>query len=229
MKHYLLTTLFASMVLMGCKTEKKTENTAGTQAEKELTVVEKLAYANGYENWNKVEELQFTFNVDRDTSHFERTWIWKPKTNQVTSISGKDTLTYNRKDMDSIAHKTNGGFINDKYWLMAPINILWDSNSITTEHSANVEAPLSKQPMQKLTVAYGQEGGYTPGDAYDFYFGDDFIVKEWVFRRGNQEEPSTTTTWEDYTEAGGLKFAQMHQNEDGSFKLYFTNLKVNTN
>jgi len=80
--------------------------------------------------------------------------------------------------------------------------------------------------MQKLTVTYNQEGGYTPGDAYDFYFTDDFKVHEWVFRRGNQEEPSLITTWEDYKEVGGLNLAQMHQNEDGSFKLYFTNLEA---
>ena len=48
--------------------------------------------------------------------------------------------------------------------------------------------------MQKLTIVYGDEGGYTPGDAYDFYFGDDHIIKEWVFRKGNATEPSTMTT-----------------------------------
>ncbi|MGP1992648.1 hypothetical protein D9V96_012250 [Zobellia laminariae] len=83
--------------------------------------------------------------------------------------------------------------------------------------------------MQKLTVVYKQDGGYTPGDAYDFYFGDDYLIKEWVFRKGNQAEPSMSTTWEDYTDVGGLKVAKMHQNEDGSFKLYFTNLEVKTN
>ncbi|WP_368662417.1 hypothetical protein [Zobellia laminariae] len=67
------------------------------------------------------------------------------------------------------------------------------------------------------------------GDAYDFYFGDDYLIKEWVFRKGNQVEPSMSTTWEDYTDVGGLKVAKIHQNEDGSFKLYFTNLEVKTN
>lgn len=36
------------------------------------------------------------------------------------------------------------------------------------------------------------------------------------------------TTWEDYTEKGGLQLAQMHKNKDGSFKLYFTNLEIIT-
>lgn len=223
MKYFTTIAIFGLLLLTACKGEKKVETAS---PEKELTLLEKIAYANGYENWKKVEELKFTFNVDRDTSHFERTWIWKPKTNEVTSITANETITYNRNDMDSIAFKTNGNFINDKYWLIAPINIFWDKNSSTTEHSTGVEAPMSKKPMQKLTVVYNQQGGYTPGDAYDFYFEDDFIVKEWVFRRGNQEEPSMTTTWEDYTEAGGLQVAKMHKNEDGSFKLYFTDIEV---
>lgn len=45
----------------------------------EPTILEKVANANGFQNWKNVKELKFTFNVDRDTSHFERTWIWKPK------------------------------------------------------------------------------------------------------------------------------------------------------
>jgi len=224
MKYLATIAIFGLLSLTACKGEKKGETIA---PEKELTLLEKIANANGYGNWKNVEELKFTFNVDRDTSHFERSWIWKPKTNAVTSLSAENIVTYNRNDMDSTSYKTNGNFINDKYWLIAPINILWDKGSSTTEHSTGVEAPMSKTPMQKLTVVYNQEDGYTPGDAYDFYFGDDFIVKEWVFRKGNQEEPSMTTTWEDYTDVGGLQIAKMHKNEDGSFKLYFTDVSVN--
>ncbi|MFC4096314.1 hypothetical protein [Euzebyella saccharophila] len=224
MKNFFILSLMASVLTISCKEAPKKEVEGPV---KELSILEKIAYANGYENWKNVQELKFTFNVDRDTTHYERSWIWKPKANEVTAISGDESLTYNRSDMDSLAYEKNGGFINDKYWLMAPINILWDQNSISTEHSENVEAPISKKNMQKLTIVYGQEGGYTPGDAYDFYFTDDFMVKEWVFRKGNQEEPSMTTTWEDYQDKGGLKLAHMHQNEEGNFKLYFTGVEVN--
>lgn len=225
MKKHLFYFILFTLVTVGCKEQKKTEI---SEPEKELSLIEKIAFANGYENWKNVEEIKFTFNVDRDTSHFERTWVWRPKTNDVTMISATDTISYNRKQMDSVTEKTNGNFINDKYWLLAPINILWDEKNITQEHSTQVAAPISKEPMQKLTVVYGNEGGYTPGDAYDFYFGDDFIVKEWVFRKANQPEPSMTTSWEDYTEKGGLKIALMHKMPDSNFKLYFTNLEVKT-
>lgn len=217
--------LVALLALTGCKTEKKKEE---SKPEKEKTILEKVAYAHGYDNWKKVNEIKFTFNVDRDTSHFERTWIWWPKTNRVTSISGVDTLTYDRKEMDSIAHKNHGGFINDKFWFLAPYQLVWDSDNITYEYFETAEAPIAKTPMHKLTIVYGSDGGYTPGDAYDFYFGEDYLLKEWVYRKGNQAEPSMGTTWEDYMDEGGLKMAKMHKNEDGSFKLHFTDIAVKT-
>ncbi len=210
--------------LIACKSEKKQEKQV---IEKELGLIEKIAYKSGFEYWNNVDKLQFTFNVDRDTSHFERTWIWKVKMNEITSISANDTITYNRNKLDSISSKTNGGFINDKYWLLAPFNLIWDEGNYTYVHHEKEIAPISKKPMQKLTIVYGSEGGYTPGDAYDFFFEDDYLLKEWVFRKGNQTEASLVTSWEDYIEKGGLNIAKMHKNDEG-FKLYFTNIEVRT-
>ncbi len=217
--------VFVLLIIFGCKTEKKE---ASPTPEKELTILEKVAYAHGFENWKNVKQIHFTFNVDRDTAHFERSWSWEPKTNDVVAYSAIDTIRYNRKNMDSIAEKTNGGFINDKYWLMAPFNLVWDADNITHEHHMEVEAPISKKPMQKLTIVYSNEGGYTPGDAYDFFFEDDFVIKEWIFRRGNAPEPSTITTWEDYVDENGLVLSTVHKNAEGNFKLHFTNISVET-
>lgn len=218
--------LILSLVLfIGCKTEPKTSN-AEAQPEAEKTIPEKIADAHGYENWKSVSEITFTFNVDRDSTHFERSWVWKPKMNEVTAISGEDTLTYNPKSMDSIAYKRNSGFINDRYWLAAPFNLMWDSNSYTYEHTAEAMAPISNEPMQKLTIVYANEGGYTPGDAYDFYFKDDFIVREWAYRKSNQTEPNLVSTWEDYVNLEGLQLAQQHNRPDGGMSLYFTGLSV---
>ncbi|MBD0779847.1 hypothetical protein HPE56_18775 [Maribacter sp. ANRC-HE7] len=214
--------ILLSLLFIGCKTEKKEVKPA---AEKTYTLVEKIANAHGFKSWENVGELRFTFNVDRDSSHFERSWIWNIDNNQVTSITQKDTVTYQRSQRDSITHTINGGFINDKFWLLAPFNLVWDKGNYTYEHHENEMAPLSKKPMHKLTMVYGSEGGYTPGDAYDFFFGDDYLIKEWVYRKENQPEASLVTTWEDYIEKGGLQIAQTHTNEEG-FTLFFTNLEV---
>lgn len=192
----------------------------------EETILEKVANANGLQNWKNVEEIKFTFNVDRDTSHFERTWTWKPKTNDITATSEEGTINYNWSTMDSIAYKTNAGFINDKYWLLAPYQLVWDADNVSHTHNKESVAPISKKTMQKLTIVYGGEGGYTPGDAYDFYFGDDLIIQEWVFRKSNQAEPSMITSFEDYKVINGLNIATMHKMGEGNFKLYFTNIEV---
>lgn len=221
MRTFLLT-LSTLTLLVSCKSDKKEDPTV---IEKELSVAEKIAKANGFEHWKDVSKIEFTFNVDRDTMHFERSWSWKPKTSDVTLISGKDTISYNQKSVDSLSLNADKGFVNDKYWLLAPYQLIWDTSANISDPSKE-KAPISAVEMNKITITYSQDGGYTPGDAYDFYYGDDFIVKEWVFRQGNVNEPSMMTTWEDYEDFNGLKLAKTHKKPDSNWKLHFTNIKV---
>lgn len=193
--------------------------------QKKWSTSEKIANANGFENWRNVSELQFTFNVDKDTTHFERSWKWNPKTDDVRMVSGKDTVAYNRTSVDSTSMNADKAFINDKYWLLAPFQLVWDTSATVSETSIT-EAPISKKQVNKITITYPNEGGYTPGDAYDLYFGDDFIIQEWVYRKGNSEEASMMTTWENYEEFNGIKIAKTHKRPEESWKLHFTNIKV---
>ena len=224
MKKLVLLSLLSLTLITSCKEDKKQTETA--TPEKETTVLEKVAMAHGYENWKDVSSIKFTFNVDRDSSHFERTWMWKPNSNDVTMMTSQDTINYNRKAVDSTMVSTDGGFVNDKYWLLAPYQLVWDQNNFTYELAEKVEAPIAKTPMQKLTIVYANEGGYTPGDAYDFYFGDDYVVKEWAYRKENQAEPNMVTTWEDYKTLDGLQIGTMHKRPDANFSLYFTGVEV---
>lgn len=211
------------LLAISCKSDKKETPVSDLP---EPTILEKIANAHGFQNWKNVNEIAFTFNVDRDSTHFERSWIWLPKTNQITRISGTDTLTYFRKSMDSVAFKTNAGFINDRYWLLAPFNLIWDGNNFSHEHFLEQLAPISQKSMQKLTIVYKSEGGYTPGDAYDFYFEEDHLIKEWVFRKANQADPSMITTWENYQSIEGLQLAIDHKKKDVVFNIYFDGIEV---
>lgn len=189
----------------------------------EMTIVQKIANAHGFENWKKVKKIEFTFNTDRGS----RSWSWEPKTQNVVLINKEDTLSYNRSKMDSISLGADRAFINDKYWFLAPFQLVWDKGTAISEPVKEM-APISKTEMNKITLTYPNEGGYTPGDAYDFYFGDDFIIKEWIYRKGNSEEPSMMTTWEEYQDFNGIKISTMHQNVEEDWKLYFTGIKVTT-
>lgn len=219
--HFLV--ILTLVLLFGCKTEQKKD---ANSKNIEQTIPEKIAYAHGINNWKNIEELKFTFNVDRDTTHYERSWIWNIRKNEVTGISEGDTVLYSRSEIDSTIAKVDAGFINDKYWFLAPFNLVWDNGSYSYEVSEKAEAPISKTPMQKLTIVYTSEGGYTPGDAYDFYFEDDYVIKEWTFRKANQKEANLSTTWEEYSELNGLNISKGHKNAEGNFKLYFTNIQV---
>ena len=212
-----------ALAVTACKTKKESPK---TERNPQQTILEKIANAHGYQNWKNVAQLSFTFNVDRDSMHFERSWSWKPKQNAVTAMTTKDTLVYHRTTMDSTAFKTNAGFINDRYWLLSPFNLIWDQSNFEYVHEEGAIAPISQEARQKLTIVYGNEGGYTPGDAYDFYFGDDYLIQEWVFRKANQEAPSMTTTWENYIEKNGIKFAIDHKKEGENFNLYFSDIIV---
>ncbi len=226
MKKILLVGIVSFTLFFGCKEKQKTEIEKVEEPVVAITIPEQIANANGFANWKKVNNIKFTFNVDREDSHFERTWSWTPKSNDVAFMTREDTIQYNRKVVDTVLAKTDAGFINDKFWLLAPYQLVWDKNSYSYEHEASSIAPMSQTAMQKLTIVYGNEGGYTPGDAYDFYFGNDFIIKEWVFRKGNQEEPNMVTSWEDYQDFNGLTIATMHKMKEGNFKLYFTGITV---
>ena len=229
MKHFFFLSIVALLLgVSACKTEKKNDTTPAEPV-KELSILEKVANAHGFEQWQNIQTLEFTFNVDRgttETTHYERSWAWETKTNMI----GQDSIRYNRNELTSESpfYGLNGGFVNDKYWLLAPFNLIWDKDNFTHEHRTEATAPISKEQMQKLTIVYSNEGGYTPGDAYDFYFGSDFLVKEWVFRKANQKEANLATTWEAYRNFGGIPMATMHKNAEGSFQLYFTNIKTET-
>lgn len=192
----------------------------------EMNTAKAIAYKNGLDAWDEVSEINFTFNVDRGERHFEHSFIWKPKSGDVVYMTSKDTVTFNRNsELDSLQTLADRAFINDKYWLLAPFNLVWDLGKTLSEKENQV-ALISKDTLNMLTITYGAEGGYTPGDAYDIYFGKDFMVKEWVFREGNDSVPSMVTTWEDYEDFNGLKIAKMHRDSTGNFKLYFTNISV---
>ena len=185
-----------------------------------------IANAYGLEHWDKVNTLSFTFNVDRDTSHFERSFIWEPKTKRVTYMTAIDTIIFHQDSIKRISLAADKAFINDKYWLLAPFQLVWDQGVTYTEKE-NAIAPISKEALNVLTITYPTEGGYTPGDAYDFYYGNDFLIKEWVFREKNSPSPSLVYTWEDTQDIAGIKFCTMHKDSLGSKKIYFTNLSVN--
>lgn len=212
-----------ALILTSCKSDKAETTSNDT---KELTVAEKIATAHGFENWKNVSEIKFTFKVDRDTIKGNgRTWSWQPKTNTVSMSAGTRNVTYNQNKIDSTNMGADQAFINDKFWLLVPFQLVWDS-AATLSEPIKAEAPISKTQMDMITITYSNEGGYTPGDAYDIYYGSDYLIKEWAFRKGNAETASLTNTFENYQDFNGIKIAIDHKRDGGKWNLNFGDVSV---
>ncbi|MEY8848071.1 hypothetical protein AB9K26_04615 [Psychroserpens sp. XS_ASV72] len=222
-----LTILFTLFICVSsCNSEKKERKPISVQTT-QLSVAEKIAKAHGLEHWNNVNRIEFTFQVDRNGQQGNgRAWTWFPKKDSVIMQAGEQYVKYNRSQMDSVPPNADQAFINDKFWLLIPFQLVWDEGTTISEPKTET-APISKSELNKITLTYGSEGGYTPGDAYDIFYDDNFIIREWVFRQGNSQEPTMSTTFENYKNFGGLRLAQEHKMEESDFNLRFTNINVN--
>jgi hypothetical protein len=188
-----------------------------------------VAKAYGFEHFDQVNSIAFTWNVQRDSvTVASRDWKWNIKEKTVYYSGPDTTLTYSLI-ADSLP-KHDGRFINDKYWAMMPFQLAWDTG-YTFETTENIPAPISGSNSTKLTILYNSgettspEMGYTPGDAYDLYLDENKMIIEWEFRRGNGAE-GRPVTWEKVETHGPLKFATEHRNPEGNRTLWISNIKV---
>jgi hypothetical protein len=216
--------LICLLLVSACKSDKS--ESPQTEVVKELSISEKIANAHGFENWKNVSKVEFTFKVDRDTIKGNgRSWEWYPKTDSIVMQAGEQVVRFNRANLDSVPPNADRNFINDKYWLLVPFQLIWDT-SATISEPKKVESPIGKTSLNMISLTYPDEGGYTPGDAYDIFYDDDYLIKEWNYRRGNSEEPSLSTTFENYKNYNGIKIATDHKQKGGNWNLNFTDVSV---
>lgn len=117
-------------------------------------------------------------------------------------------------------------FVNDSYWLLFPFHLVWDEEAKVSADGMETELPLGGGKAYKVTVRYPEEGGYTPGDVYELYVNEDYIIKQWIYRRGGGEEPTRVSTWEHPKHFGPLRFSLDHRGESEDFRVWFTDVAV---
>ena len=227
-KAFLLLSIIA--LISSCKNDSTSQNSSGNEAEKEiveLTTAQHLAENAGLSNWNDVEEIKFSFNVGKDgRTVLTRKWKWNPNTNNVQLIALGDTINYNRKSkLDSIQASADRGFINDVYWLIPEFKLVWDEGTKITEEKSQV-APISKEMLNMITILYNNEGGYTPGDAYDIYYDKNHKFKEWAYRSKNDSIITMATTFEAFKTVEGISIATDHRTPDRFTRINFTDIEI---
>lgn len=213
-----LSTLFLIfLIAVSCKSPGKEEV--------KLSAEEHIAKAHGFSNWDKVKRIDFKFRVAFDTVNRDRHWSWWPKKGDVTLIMNNDTISYNRSNIDTLQLKADQRFINDKFWLLVPFQLVWDEG-ITISEPLTSLAPMSQKEYQSITIKYGDQGGYTPGDTYKIFFDNKYIIREWVYQSSDTSRPPRSYSFENYKEYHGIKFATTHKVHEREVSIDFPDIQV---
>ncbi|GHB45711.1 hypothetical protein [Mongoliitalea lutea] len=205
--------LLTLIVIVSCQAPKE-----------ELSLPMKVAKAYGIDNFDKVSSIGYTWNVQVGDEVRTRRWEWNVDGRMVTYTTADTSYTYSLDLPKEELPPADAGFINDKYWLLYPFQLAWDTG-YTYEVEEHVNAPISGRSSTKLTIVYNNEDGYTPGDAYDLYLNDQYMIKEWTFRKGNGSE-GRSFTWEMEKESDGILMATEHRNAEGQLFIWFSEIEV---
>ncbi|MGY6560228.1 MAG: hypothetical protein ACXIT9_13195 [Nitritalea sp.] len=191
-------------------------------AAKEQSLPEKVAEAYGFSALEGLKQVQYTWNVQAGERRISRTWTWNMAEQRVTYADADTTFQYALTETP--LPEIDAAFVNDKYWALFPFQLMWDSG-YTYEVEENAESPISGAVATKLIIRYNDSDGYTPGDAYDLYLDERFMIREWVFRKGNGAE-GRAFTWEQEEQHAGITLSTMHRNAAGERFIWLTDIEV---
>jgi len=212
---------------------------AGTSCgPKRPAAIEQLAKTYGLDSFGQIDGIRYTFNLDiPGLISLSHKWEWDPKTNTVT-YEGKDKdgspvkVTYQRSQIssqsDAVKSQIDPSFVNDNYWLIFPFHAYWDT-SADIQDKGTQPLPLGNGSATLLSVKYPSDVGYTPGDTWDLYIGNDNRVEQFIYHRGGPKKPSlVTATWEGYKKAGPLLVSTEHRGtaDTAPLHLFFSDVAV---
>lgn len=190
------------------------------------SVAKKIFSAHGGANFEKVQEIGFTFVVSTPEKELvRRSWIWFPKTAEVKFTEGEKEIKYDRSRLQESDQETEAKFINDSYWLLFPFHLLWDKGVLLSYDGAQPR-PDGSGPLRRLSVKYPAEGGFTPGDMYKVYYDSEYKIRYWTYHKSASEEPTRGTTWEGYSVFSGIPLSLQRKGPGGTFQIRFENVSI---
>lgn len=206
-------------------------------SQKRPSIIEQIAKTYGLDSFGQIDAIRYTFNVEFPGLNVSHSWVWQPKSGQVT-YEGKDKdgkpvkVTYVRSQLsgqpDAVKNEIDPSFINDNYWLLFPLHAYWDT-SADVQDKGMQKLPLGNGSADLVSVKYPSGVGYTPGDTWDLFVGKSNRVEQFVYRRGGPKKPHIVmATWEGYKKAGPLLISTDHRGtaDGGPLRLFFSDLAV---
>jgi hypothetical protein len=201
-------------------------------------IAEQIAKTYGLDSFGQIEAIRYTFNAEFSGGSFSRSWVWQPKTGQV-SYEGKDKdgnpvkATYVRSQLNSqpanVKDDIDPAFSNDEYNLIFPFHVYWDT-SADVQDLGMQKPPLGTGEARRVVVKYPAEsGGATPGDTWEIFIGSDGRIQTFIYRRSGPRPPSLVVqTWEGYKKAGPLLVAtERRGTADGKpVHIFFSDVAV---
>jgi hypothetical protein len=210
---------------------------AASWAQTRPRIAEQIAKTYGLQSFGQIEAIRYTFNLQHPGGHISRSWVWYPKTDQV-SYEGKDKngkpvkVTYLRSQLESqpayVKDEIDPDFVNDEYNLLFPLHVYWDA-SADVQDLGMQKLPLGKGSAKRVAVKYPSDGGYTPGDTWELYVGPHNRVEEFAYHRGGATPPKLViATWGAYKKAGPLLISTDRRGTaDGKpVRIFFSDVSV---
>jgi hypothetical protein len=192
---------------------------ATARAQQNPPITEQIAKTYGLDSFGQIEAIRYTWNADLPGVQLSHRWEWSPKTDTV-SYEGKDKegkpvkASYQRSQLstqsDAIKKEIDPAFINDQYWFLLPLHVVWDGATVTDEGLHKLA--LGDASAERVVVKYPSDGGYEPGDTWDLYVGADKRIVEIAYHHGANKPPKLViATWADHKKAGPLLVATDHR------------------
>jgi len=204
---------------------------AGLEARSPEQTAGRIAMAAGYLDFHKVERIEFTFNARIGDKTVKRSWLWWPQTDRVRYEPEEGApVDYFRDVLENKApeslREVDQKFVNDSYWLIFPFKVVWD-RTISLETIAPENFTAGIEAAGGLRVIYPEGVSYTPGDIYEVYYDENYLVTHWVFRKGGSAEPSRITEWNNYETIGPLQLSLDRPGyRDDDFRIRFSGVRV---
>lgn len=250
-----LTLLFVSIVVVGCNptppvsTADAEPSTPALETRADSISMHALNALGGNEAFNALAAVRFNFGFDRGgEKSVGRKHLWNKHTGdyRIEFSQGADSnyvMLFNvntregtaylngaavtEEENDQFIEQAYSSFINDTYWLLAPMKML-DPGVMRT-----YEADSSDADTEVVKMAFDGVG-LTPGDQYWMYVNKDTgMLERWAFvLQGNPDAAASAFDWTEYktfdTPAGPLTFSERKEAVGRPFALLTDQVAVYT-